>query len=291
MGARDARAVTAGLAGADRPAQRRGGSRRSQQLGLRLAARRRRRGNRLRRRRLPRRGAAHRPLPARAGPGQCCALQWRRLSGRGAHGAGRCSWLGSDCRARRIASGARSARIRGYFARRRELVRVANDPGSGIDSAVAWAVRPFPRLALFPLVRRSLRRLVAEKESRFGIVPSQNWHVGEDPWTAQTAWTAWAFAALASHRGRPSLPAEQDRRPALRLMHDLRRAATPLGLLPERVDAPTGLPTPPPPRPPPPPPPAPPPGRADPQTAPPPSPTPLAWSHAFAILALRELWP
>jgi hypothetical protein len=171
---------------------------------------------------------------------------------------------GGDYIANAIASGARSARIRGYFARRRELVRVANDPGSGIDSAVAWAVRPFPRLALFPLVRRSLRRLVAEKESRFGIVPSQNWHVGEDPWTAQTAWTAWAFAALASHRGRPSLPAEQDRRTALRLMHDLRRAATPLGLLPERVDAQTGLPT---------------------------STTPLAWSHAFAILALRELWP
>ena len=47
-------------------------------------------------------------------------------------------------------------------------------------------------------------------------------------------------------------------------MADLRRAATPLGLLPERVDAETGLPT---------------------------STTPLAWSHAFAILAARELWP
>jgi GH15 family glucan-1,4-alpha-glucosidase len=47
-------------------------------------------------------------------------------------------------------------------------------------------------------------------------------------------------------------------------MADLRRAATPLGLLPERVDARTGAPR---------------------------STTPLTWSHAFAILALRELWP
>ncbi|MGC1852311.1 MAG: hypothetical protein WA687_07725, partial [Solirubrobacterales bacterium] len=55
-----------------------------------------------------------------------------------------------------------------------------------------------------------------------------------------------------------------ERRAALSLMADLRRAATPLGLLPERVDAQTGLPS---------------------------STTPLAWSHALAILALRELWP
>ncbi len=47
-------------------------------------------------------------------------------------------------------------------------------------------------------------------------------------------------------------------------MAELRRAATPTGMLPERVDARTGIPT---------------------------STTPLAWSHAFAILALRQLWP
>ena len=47
-------------------------------------------------------------------------------------------------------------------------------------------------------------------------------------------------------------------------MAALRRAATPLGLFPERVDARTGVPR---------------------------STTPLAWSHAFAILALRALWP
>jgi GH15 family glucan-1,4-alpha-glucosidase len=56
----------------------------------------------------------------------------------------------------------------------------------------------------------------------------------------------------------------RDRQAALRLMAELRRAATPTGLLPERVDARTGIPR---------------------------STTPLAWSHAFAILALRQLWP
>ncbi len=163
-----------------------------------------------------------------------------------------------------IASGVRNTSLRGYFEHRKDLVRVAGDPASGVDSAVAWAVLPFPRPALFPLVRRSLRHLLVERRTRFGIVPSEKWHGGEDPWTAPTAWTAWAFAALARHGKRSSALAGRDRRTALRLMADLRRAATPLGLLPERVGAQTGLPT---------------------------STTPLAWSHAFAILALRELWP
>lgn len=132
------------------------------------------------------------------------------------------------------------------------LVRVAENPESGLDSAAAWAVRPFPAPALFPAVRRTLLRIVAERESRYGLIPSEGWAGGDDPWTAPTAWTAWALAALG------------ERRAALALMADLRRAATPLGLLPERVDAEPGLPR---------------------------SPTPLAWSHAFAILALRELWP
>jgi GH15 family glucan-1,4-alpha-glucosidase len=69
---------------------------------------------------------------------------------------------------------------------------------------------------------------------------------------APTAWSAWSLAALG------------DRRPALALLGDLRRAATPAGALPERVDARSGIPR---------------------------STTPLAWPHAFAILALRELWP
>jgi hypothetical protein len=144
-----------------------------------------------------------------------------------------------------------AAEIEARFGAAYGLARVAGDPASGVDSAVAWAVRPFPCPALFPSVRRSLRRLLREREGRYGIVPSEDWD-GGDPWTAPTAWTAWALAALG------------DRRAAPRLIGDLRRAATPLGLLPERVDARTGLPS---------------------------STTPLAWSHAFAILALRELWP
>ena len=62
---------------------------------------------------------------------------------------------------------------------------------------------------------------------------------------------------------RPS-PRTADRRAALKLLADLRRAATPAGDLPERVGAHTGIPT---------------------------STTPLLWSSAFAVLALRELWP
>jgi hypothetical protein len=131
------------------------------------------------------------------------------------------------------------------------LARRANDLASGLDSAAAWAVRPFPHPALYPLVRPTLLRIAAHS-GRFGIVPSENWAGGEDPWTAPTGWTAWSLAALG------------ERRAALRLMAELRRAATPAGMLPERVDARTGIPT---------------------------STTPLAWSHAFAIMALRELWP
>jgi hypothetical protein len=123
-------------------------------------------------------------------------------------------------------------------------------PGAGLESAAAWAVRPFPLPALFPAVRRTLHRL-GEEQTRFGIVPSQDWD-GVDPWTAPTAWSAWSLAALGERRG------------ALRLMAALRRAAIPSGALPERVDARTGIPR---------------------------STTPLAWSHAFAVLVLRELWP
>jgi glucoamylase len=158
---------------------------------------------------------------------------------------------GGDYLANAIASGVGSRRIREAFATRRGLVRLPTDPVSGLDSAAAWAVRPFPRPSLFPTVRRTLLSLAAEA-GRFGIVPSENWSGGDDPWTAPTAWVAWSLAGLG------------ERGAALELMAALRRAATPLGLLPERVDARTGLPV---------------------------STTPLAWSHAFAILALRELWP
>lgn len=145
------------------------------------------------------------------------------------------------------------------------LGRRRHDPDSGLDSAIAWAVRPFPQPRLFAPARRALLHLAAES-GRFGIVPSQDWSGGVDPWTAPTAWTALGLAALAHRdwrRGAAAM-ARHERRAALRLMAELRRAATPTGLLPERVDARSGVPT---------------------------STTPLGWSHAFAILALRRLWP
>jgi GH15 family glucan-1,4-alpha-glucosidase len=122
-------------------------------------------------------------------------------------------------------------------------------------------VRPFRRPALYPAARRTLLRL-ADEGGRFGIVPSQDWP-DADPWTAPTAWSAWSLAVLAGADRRASTAAH-DRAGALRLLADLRRAATPAGLLPERVDARSGVPR---------------------------STTPLAWSHAFAALALRQLWP
>lgn len=131
------------------------------------------------------------------------------------------------------------------------LVREAGNPDSGLDSAAAWAVRPFSAPGLYPAARATLNRLVAGA-TPFGITPGEGWDGGEDPWSAPTAWSAWSLAALG------------ERRQALRLMRALRRSATPAGTLPERVDAETGVPR---------------------------STTPLAWSHAFAILALRELWP
>jgi len=141
--------------------------------------------------------------------------------------------------------------IRDMFETAGVLAREAGDPDAGADSAAAWVVRPFALHTLYPAARRTLLHIAA-RGSRFGILPSEDWDGGDDPWTAPTAWTAWSLAALG------------ERRAALRLMAALRRDATPAGLLPERVDARTGIPT---------------------------STTPLAWSHAFAILALRELWP
>ncbi len=168
---------------------------------------------------------------------------WRKLADYQESGEG--DFIGNA-----IASGA--ADIRASFATPAgTLARRTDDPGSGIDSAAAWAVRPFPHPVLYPLVRRTLLRFTA-RSGPFGLVPSEDWDGGVDPWTAPTAWTAWSLAALG------------ERSAALRLMAALRRAATPAGMLPERVDAHTGIPT---------------------------STTPLAWSHAFAILALRELWP
>jgi hypothetical protein len=88
---------------------------------------------------------------------------------------------------------------------------------------------------------------LTRESTRYGIPPIEGWTPGE-VWTAPTAWSAWALIKLG------------ETRIADRLLAELHRAETPHGTLPERVDARTGAPT---------------------------STTPLAWSHAFAILALR----
>lgn len=205
-------------------------------------------------------------LPARAP-----ATQWRDRADYQEGGAG--NYL-ANAIASLPADGPQSRHIRDLAAHRRQLrefaaggglVRRGGDPASGFDSAAAWAVRPFPVPALYPLARHTLLRLSAAS-GRFGIVPSQDWDGGVDPWTAPTAWSSLGLAALAHwDRRRGAAPiARRERQAALHLIHELRRAATPAGLLPERVDVRTGVPT---------------------------STTPLAWSHALAILALRQLWP
>ena len=131
-------------------------------------------------------------------------------------------------------------------------MRRAGDPESGLDSAAAWAVRPFSQPALYPAVRRTLLRLTADR-TRFGITPGEGW-AGRRPVDR-----ADRLERLEPRRARSS--AQRGAAPARRRCA---RAATPAGALPERVDARTGIPR---------------------------STTPLAWSHAFAILALRELWP
>ena len=173
-------------------------------------------------------------------------------------------WPKANAYRRKSAHRREVAEIALAFGARGGLVRRAGEPDSGLDSAAAWAVRPFHLHALFTLAQRTLLRLAAHS-TRYGILPSEDWGGGNDPWTAPTAWSAWSLAALAhSAPGRFRGTALRDRHAALRLMGELRRAATPAGLLPERVDARTGIPR---------------------------STTPLAWSHAFAILTLRQLWP
>jgi Glucoamylase and related glycosyl hydrolases len=92
---------------------------------------------------------------------------------------------------------------------------------------------------------------LVRESTPYGIPPMEGWTPGQ-VWTAPTAWSAWALVELGE---RPA---------ADRLLAELHRAETPAGTLPERVDAATGVPT---------------------------STTPLAWSHAFAILALRARYP
>ena len=132
---------------------------------------------------LPRRSAAHRSLPARPRPRRRGALPPRRQPGRGTRRrrVTRAGWVAAAARAaglrgsagraalarpRRLPGGRRRATTsatRSLRGRRLAypppspkhggLVREAGDPDSGLDSAAAWAVRPFPRPALFrPLV-------------------------------------------------------------------------------------------------------------------------------------------
>jgi GH15 family glucan-1,4-alpha-glucosidase len=151
-------------------------------------------------------------------------------------------------------NGPSTARILREFGAAKGLVRSAGDPTSGLDSAAAWAISPFGLRPLYPAAERTLLRL-AKSATPYGITPGEGWQGGEDPWMAPTAWSAWALGAL---------PGRAPHRAAIKLLTDLRRAATPAGALPERVGAHTGIPT---------------------------STTPLLWSSAFAVLALRELWP
>jgi GH15 family glucan-1,4-alpha-glucosidase len=92
---------------------------------------------------------------------------------------------------------------------------------------------------------------LSKESSPYGIPPIEGWTPGE-VWTAPTAWSAWALVELGKLRA------------ADRLLTELHRAETPHGTLPERLNVATGAPT---------------------------STTPLAWSHAFAILALRARYP
>lgn len=228
--------------------------------------------------------AVGRPIPGRAAQGDASGWVAAAVSATASHPAaascprapGRGRWRGvSDYRegdrgdylGNAIAAGegcsghgGEPARWR-RFATRRGLVRTAGDPGSGLDAAAAWAVRPFALRPLRPRARETMLRLAA-RGGRFGITPGEGWP-GSDPWMAPTAWTAWSLAAL-SRTNPGTAAARRDRRVALGLLGDLRRAATPAGALPERVDADSGVPR---------------------------STTPLAWAHAFAVLALLELWP
>ncbi|HET7417539.1 MAG TPA: hypothetical protein VFJ61_07945 [Solirubrobacterales bacterium] len=166
-----------------------------------------------------------------------------------------------DFLANALASGESGWRILDRFGSERGLEREAG-PAGGLDTAAAWAVRPFPRPALADSVRRTLIRL-GVGSGRYGLLPGDDWGGGRDPWTAPAAWSTWSLAALAREEaGHPQ--AATDRALALHLLGDLRRAATPAGALPERVASRTGVAT---------------------------STTPLAWTHAFAVLALQQMWP
>ena len=173
--------------------------------------------------------------------------------------------ISGDLLGNAIAAGAPAGEILGRFETPRGLTRVAG--GEALDSAAAWAVIPFDRAgpgnpanrgdvdaAGRTALREAVRRTLltlAADSGRYGIVPAEGWRY-DDAWTAPTAWTAAALAELGETTA------------ADRMLRALRAAATDDGMLPERVDAESGEPL---------------------------STTPLAWSHAFAILALEARYP
>jgi glucoamylase len=155
-----------------------------------------------------------------------------------------------------IASDVPAAEIESRFGTPRGLVR---EQGTDeLDSAAAWALTVFPsrgsRGASSVRLRDAVTKTLLEltrESTPYGIPPMEDWTPGE-VWTAPTAWSAWALVTLGETRA------------ADRLLTELHRAETPAGTLPERVAATDGRPT---------------------------STTPLAWSHAFAILALLARYP
>jgi hypothetical protein len=177
------------------------------------------------------------PKAARSGQSQDGPLEWRDRQDYGENVTG-------DLLGNAIASGAPAPEIADRFLTPRGLAR--EEGGDELDSAAAWAVTLFPSRGLRGAVTATLLELASES-TPYGIPPMEDWTPGE-VWTAPTAWCAWALVRLGEQRA------------ADRLLEELRRAETPHGTLPERVDSSDGHPT---------------------------SITPLAWSHAFAILALR----
>lgn len=146
---------------------------------------------------------------------------------------------------------ATAALDRAFYAPGAGYLRVAWAKDSGHDAALGWAVAPFELGLPRARTAASMEALVqGPAETRFGLLPGDRW--GErDPWMAETAHVAWAFSASG------------DRRTARKLIGQLLRASRSTGLLPERVDDESGVPT---------------------------STTPLAWAHAATVLALDEMY-
>jgi hypothetical protein len=199
--------------------------------------------------------AAQRAVAAAGRPGS--VLIGAAASGSEPHGPPGDAWrerqdygenVTGDLLGNAISSGAPASEIRTDFLAPNGLVREQGE--NELDSVAAWAATVFPSRGLRGAVTQTLLALTRHS-TPYGIPPMEGWTPGE-VWTAPTAWSAWALVALGETGG------------ADRLLGELRRAETPQGTLPERVDQTTGAPT---------------------------STTPLAWSHAFAILALRARYP